>query len=312
MTGTQMRGALAAIAWLGVVAAAAGQDGAPFRQALTLRRVFAHQADPRVARFDQASYVVFDTEAPSTADVLLFLGGTGTRPDTPSQFLDIAATLGYRVISLAYNDAPAVVGVCSRDPDPSCSAKVREKRIFGSNVTRRIDDTPDESIVNRLTALLKYLDATYPLEGWRGYLEGDTPRWDRIAVGGHSQGAGMAAFIAQRRRVPRVVLFSSPWDFFGNPARLAPWVGDGPGATPSAVWFGAYHAKENMAALIARAYDALRVPHDHIRVFTREPDRKSGDNPYHISVLSNFATPHLSGGAAAYADDWKFLAGHSR
>jgi pimeloyl-ACP methyl ester carboxylesterase len=278
---------------------------------LVTYRVVPHTTDGAIQRFDAPHYVVFERDTPASADLLVFMSGSGGQPEGASEFLNVAAGQGYRVVSLAYDDLPAVVAICTRDPDPACSGDVRQKRIFGDNVTAKIDDTPAESIVNRLVKLLRTLDRDHPSEGWGGYLDGDGPRWDRIAVAGHSQGAGMAAYIAQRRSVARAILFSSPWDSFGR-GRLAPWVLKGSGATPPERWFGAYHKRENTADLIADAYRALRIPPEHVRVFTLAPSRMMGANPYHLSMVGNAATPRSADGSPAYASDWRFLTGTSR
>jgi hypothetical protein len=270
------------------------------------------ETDPAIRRFNDAHYIVFDRSATPSADLLLFMTGSGAKPGSVSDFLNIAAAQGYRAVSLSYNDLPAIIAVCPRDPDPACSAKVRQKRIFGEDVTKWIDDAPAESIVNRLSKLLVKLDHDHPSDGWGQYLDNGAPKWERITVAGHSQGAGMAAFIAQKKLVARVILFSSPWDFFGRERQLAPWMLTGPGATPADLWFGAYHKKENTSALIARAYKALKIPDAHIRVFTLEPGRVVGDNPYHLSVIGNGTTPRDGNGQPSYADDWRFLLGRSR
>ncbi len=292
---------------LGLIAQAVSQPAGD----LVTYRVVPHTTDAAIERFNEPHYVVFDRGAAASATLLVFMSGTGGQPAGASDFLRIAAEQGYRVVSLAYNDEPAVVGVCPRDPDPACSEQVRQRRIFGDPVTRRIDDTPAESIVNRLTKLLAALDRDHPSEGWGQYLDAGAPKWDRIAVSGHSQGAGMAAYIAQRKRVARVILFSSPWDFFGRDRRLAPWVLTGPGATPPDAWFGAYHKKENTADLLGESYKALRIPRSHIRVLTLEPARTVGQNPYHLSVLGNNTTPRDKDGTPLYAADWRFLLGSS-
>jgi pimeloyl-ACP methyl ester carboxylesterase len=281
----------------------------PAADDLVTYRVTPQDTDPAIHRFNSPHYVVFDRASPSSSDLLLFLTGTGANPASVSDFLTIAAARGYRSVSLAYNDVPAIVGVCPQDPDQACSAKARQKRIFGDDVTRRIDDASAESIANRLIRLLVTLDRDHPSERWGDYLDRDALRWERIAVGGHSQGAGMAAFIAQRMRVARVILFSSPWDFYGRERQLAPWILDGSGVTPADAWFGAYHQKENTAALIARAYKALRIPDAHIRVLRLEPSRVVGDNPFHLSVVGNGTTPRDGNGSPSYADDWRFLLG---
>jgi hypothetical protein len=212
---------------------------------LTRYRVAPTDTDPAIQRYNEPHVVVFDRETVANAPLLLFMTGTGANPAGVDDFLTLAATLGYRAISLSYNNRPAVANVCRKDPDAECSSKFRQKRIFGEDVTAQVDDTPEESIVRRLVKLLGALDKQHPIEKWGQYLDGDAPRWQRIAVAGHSQGAGMAAYIAQRRRVARVVLLSGPEDHSGDRGaeRLAPWIRVGNGATPAALWFAAYHKR---------------------------------------------------------------------
>ena len=121
----------------------------------------------------------------------------------------------------------------------------------------------------------------------------------------------MSAFIAQRKRVARVILFSGPTDFYGSGRRLAPWILAGPGATPAEAWFGAYHAKENNAALIALSYKTLTIPERNVVVHTLEPARYITRDPYHL-IVPNGTVPRGFGGAQVYSEAWRFLLGHSR
>ncbi len=179
-------------------------------------RVAPDDADPQVHRYLAPNFVLVERGTPATAPVLLFLPGTGGRPFEYWPFLVAGSRAGFRVIGLEYDDVPAVAQICQPRPDASCAGQFRAKRIFGDDVSKDIDDTPEETIVHRLTKLLQFLDAHHPEEGWGGYLVNGQPNWARIAVAGHSQGAGMAAFIAQRYLVARAVLLSSPWDHFGS------------------------------------------------------------------------------------------------
>ena len=276
---------------------------------LVVYRVRPSSLDSAVRRFDNAHYVVFDSAVAPSAPLLLFLPGTGGRPLNTTEFENAAARQGYRVIGLEYVDEPSVSEICPRSPDAACFEKVRRKRIYGDDATSLIDDRPDESIVQRLTTLLAGLDRDHPAEGWSRYLQGGQLVWSNIAVAGLSQGAGMAAFIAQRTRVARVVLFSSPWDNFGRQHSLASWVTRGPGATPSELWFAAYHRNENTADIIAHAYSALRIPRDHIHVFTLAPAHVAGPNPNHPSVVANGSTPRASDGSPAYLSEWLAMLG---
>ncbi len=296
----------------GPLAAPLGAQDTAEAADLVVYRIAPSAVDSTSRRFDAVNYVVSARGAKADAPLLVFLPGTGGRPINTTAFENLAAHQGYRVVGLEYDDEPAVQQICPRNPDPGCAEKVRRKRIFGEDATSLIDDKPSESIVARLSALLAALDHDHPADGWSRYLKDGKPNWPTIAVSGLSQGAGMAAYIAQRTLVARAILFSSPWDNYGRFRTLAPWVTRGPGATPPERWYGAFHRSENTADLIQRAYSALHIPSDHVRVFTLEPARKAGDNPYHPSVVGNGATPRLANGTPAYLEDWRALLGDMR
>jgi len=97
-----------------------------------------------------------------------------------------------------------------------------------------------------------YLVASYPREGWEAYLFDDgQPRWERIAVAGHSQGGGHAAMTAKLVVVERAILFNAtepmPWT-------MANFV------TPSTRLFGFVHTLEPIYTPISRSWDNLRLP----------------------------------------------------
>jgi predicted esterase len=251
--------------------------------------------DPRIQRFDSASYALFNTHAKPNGQLLLFLNGTGGEPPGPKAFLGVAADAGYRVISLAYNDDISVAVYCPKRPNPTCSATFRAMRLYGNQRLgdANVDNTPAESIVNRLVKLLQYLDRNHPDGGWGSYIRNGAPDWQRIVVCGQSQGAGMAAFIAKQHAVARVILFSSPWDYIEQNGRreLAPWIAL-PSQTPPERWFGGYHARENMADLLARSYAELKIPPDHIRIFNEDLPANlqsvpRSENPFHGQGLFN-------------------------
>jgi predicted esterase len=261
--------------------------------------------DPEIRHFDEPHYVVLKRSTSAQAQLVVFMPGTGGRPANTMQLLTVIANQGYRVIALEYNDFPAVIEVCPRNPSPDCSGNFRRKRIFGDSIPSIVDNTRAESILNRLVKLLEYLDRQHLEEGWRNYLATDgAPEWSRIVVSGLSQGAGMAAYIAKRQSVARVVLFSSPWDYSASSHRLAPWLIE-PSATPPERWFAEYHRRERTAALIAQAYAVLQIPANNIQVFDRdlplEVGRSRGDNPFHASTTR----------VLAYAPQWRLLFGES-
>src|SRR4051812_41303296 len=90
------------------------------------------RADPAIHHFTAANYVVFEKGVKPSAPLLVFMPGTNGEPIRTSLFADAAARQGYRVIGLSYDDAPAVAQICPREPDPRCSERFREKRIYGT------------------------------------------------------------------------------------------------------------------------------------------------------------------------------------
>lgn len=262
------------------------------------------ETDSAIRRFDDPHYVVVGSDVGADAQLVVFMPGTGGKPAGALPLLRVIASQGYRVVGLEYNDSPAVIQVCPKNPSAACSGDFRRKRIFGDDVTAIVDNTPAESIVNRLVRLMEYLDSHHPGEGWRRYLMGDRPYWSRVVVSGLSQGAGMAAYIAKNELVARVVLFSSPWDYSLSSKALAPWIG-GPSVTPLDRWFAEYHRREETAGLIAQAYAVLRIPAANIQVFDLDlpSDLHVGNrkNPYHGSTI------RLPG----YEPQWRLLYGKS-
>ena len=69
-----------------------------------------------------------------------------------------------------------------------------------------------ESIENRTVKLLRYLEQKHPDDEWGQFLQGDQLAWNKIVIGGMSQGGGHA-LIATRHLVARVLCFGGPKDY---------------------------------------------------------------------------------------------------
>jgi hypothetical protein len=272
-------------------------------------------ADPEIKRFDKPNYALFNHGVRRDAPLLVFFPGTGSEPKASWPFLVAGADAGYRVIGLMYDNGVSDPQTCGPNPDPACSDRFREKRIFGDGASSDIDDLPAESVVNRLVKFLQFLDAQHPGEGWGGYLLNGQPNWARIAVSGHSQGGGVAAYIGKKRSVYRVINLSGAWDRVEATKQWAPWI-TSPSATPLDRWYCAYHAKESRADAMKAAYAVMQIPPDHIRVLTLEPNPANtvpkGADVYHVSMSATGVTPRDANGKPAYAADWAFLLGAAK
>jgi hypothetical protein len=248
---------------------------------------------------------------------------------------------GFHVISLAYDPGRVTIrATCTyarvrRDPD--CALKFRGERFYGGGY-----DSPfiavdrAHSVMNRLIKLLSHLVRAYPGEGWGRFVSrtpsavygGYKPRFDRIMVSGHSQGAGMALFTARERRVLAVAMFGGANDYAiapGGDVAVADWV-RGRLATPRGRIFGFGHTKENGHAGQLAVWAALGLAGapasvdsgappfggSHRLVSSRAPrgcarPAACDQAHFHGSTIVDAFTPRAAGGAPAYGPVWRHM-----
>ncbi len=224
------------------------------------------ETDAGLRDFNGSHLVIYDKNA-KQGKLLLFMPGTGGVANKgPEAFHQTVVEQGYRLISIAYIDTPAVAQVCrgtNLSSDSNCADEFRMKRMYGKATSfSLISDDSKDAIVNRLVKLLKYLDKNDKGGNWGMYLNNDTPKWSEIAVCGQSQGGGMAEYLGKHEMVYRVISFSGGWDFSAK-GRIANWYGTD-NVTPPDAWYGTYNVNEDAAKIIAQTYDALKIPKDHI------------------------------------------------
>ena len=277
-------------------------------------------ANSRVVQWTD-DHVVWVQVPVRATQIMLLLPGTYGHPENGRSIGQIAAEQGYRVVGLMYADDVAVVTACANDASPVCMERVRTEIIRGSNESPHVTVNLDNSIDGRLVDLLRYLHQRFPGEGWDQFLDASgAARWDRIAVGGLSQGGGHAAFIGKLRQVPRVVMFGAPAD--GYNGQVAPWMQIG--ATPANRYFGFHHARDpftsiepNWFALGLQAFGAVRSidaesdPHfggSHMLVTDAMPATGTYEHA-HPSVFADGATPRRADGSPLFDRAWRHLLG---
>jgi hypothetical protein len=230
-------------------------------------------------------------------------------PENSELLLRTVATAGTPAIGLTYPNDWTVQGLC-RSHGANCAGAVRDEILSGVDRSPLVDVNRANSITNRLAKLLAHLDATQPSYGWDAYLSGDTPRWERVIVSGHSQGAGHAAFISTRHRVARVVMFGGGPD--RSAGQLASWVA--PGATPGSRYFGFVHTDDNAVAKVA-GWRQLGATGNTTSVNGAAPPYSGSHmlltdvatpNP-HGSVVTDGATPTRADGTPVFAPVWRTL-----
>ena len=209
---------------------------------------------------DFGEHAVAGPAGRARGELLVFFPGTGAEPDAYSTFLERAAGLGYHVIGLAYpNDVSVNFDVCRGGTDPDCARAAREEVLWGTDASGLdLDVSPADAAIPRLVAVLAHLSRTQPGAGWDRYLRPDrVPSWSDIAVAGHSQGGGHAAFVARTEAVARVILFDA--------TEPAPWTTD-PMVTPGTRMWGLAHAAEPFVALMQRSWENLGLPGEPVQI----------------------------------------------
>ena len=248
---------------------------------ITTFKIKPSTTDESITQGDVEHLIMYDASN-DQKKLFLFLPGTNGIPERgPKKLFETAIKQGYRVINLSYLNKLAVARICrgeNLENDSKCTEKFREQRVFGTQTTTLIPDKPQDAIVPRFTKLLQYL-VTYDPEGnWDVYLDGNKPKWREITVTGQSQGGGMAAFIAKRVLVDKIITFSGGWDYAAKGV-IADWYSY-KSVTPLGKWYGFYHVKEPKAIDIEKSYKAMNIPNTHIYALqkpVREGKRAHGE-----------------------------------
>ena len=172
----------------------------------------------------QDSHLVVRNNMSTIDKLVLFLGGTDTRPRTYRNFSDSIATIGFNVINLSYvNDVAAAA--LTNSTDPLVFDKYRQEICYGTPESIFLQVDSLNAIYTRTLRLIQFLDTTFPSENWGQYLLNNHEiDWSKIIVTGHSQGSGHAAYIAKDHLVNRVLMFSGPNDYSNHFSDAANWL----------------------------------------------------------------------------------------
>lgn len=250
----------------------------------------------------------------------LHLAGSGGLPENSQRIADIAAGMGFSVVSLAYPNWPSVQELTGASGDLQAAGALRRERLFGDDASPLAAVDPANSVAGRLTSLLSHLAARYPDEGWQHFLALGQPYWDRIVVGGHSQGAGHAAFLSQEVPLAGVLMFGGPGDFVQG-VGVAEWVAR-PLAIPSSRLYGFVHVQDPNYTLFSATQSILGLGEsgpvedvDNVAASAWRSNRLNSarmDVPggnFHGAVVVDGSLPVNPGGDFAYDPVWQYMLG---
>lgn len=173
---------------------------------------------------NQDSHVVSIDPTQNLNKMFLFLVGTDASTDSYMALRDHAAELGWDVIVLSYENDVAAASL-SMDQDSLAFDHFRQEICYGTPQSPAVTVDSLNSINTRFLNLLNYLDANSNIRNWGQYLTSPTSiDWSKIAVGGHSQGSGHAAYLAKFEPAERILMFSGPNDYSDFFMRPGNWL----------------------------------------------------------------------------------------
>ncbi len=220
--------------------------------------------------------------------LLLFFPATGARPGEYRLFLDSAEDVGYHVLGLDYwNLGRTLSGTCNTNP--RCYTELQWNRFDGSHPSPYSRVTPAGSITARFRDAITHLEQVDPAGGWNRFLTSTgTIEWSNIVVAGHSQGGGMAAFIAHIRSVAGALMISSPVESDGT--FHASWM-DHPSATPVSRQYAIDSQQDGFGPKIWGSWQILGLAPAQGPWRTELAPPAAGQNPHAIITTYPFP-PH--------------------
>jgi hypothetical protein len=284
-------------------------------------------ANPALLPSDPANFTINpDPAATPRGKLFVMLPGTGAIPRNYRTVVRTGAARGYHGIGLTYINATAVGELCAlSSTDADCAGSARREIITGENLSTLIAVNTDNSVVNRLTRLLDYMNRTYPNEGWGQFLRNGAVDWSLVTVAGHSQGAGHAAYMAKLFVLDRAVMFSGPADVPPAGLPAARWFSL-PNLTPITRQYGFTHIDDELVPYsLVRAnwtatgfgsaapflIDGASSPFGGGNLFytAAAPSALGATNaaPRHASPVADGITPSNAQGTPLYAPIWNYM-----
>lgn len=167
--------------------------------------------------------IIIDTNVIFNNKIFLFIGGTGSSTNQYVALMDHAASMGFAVVNISYVNNIAANSLKS-NIDTTAFEKYRQEICFGTSSSPHVAVDTLNSIYCRFLKLLNFLDSTNNYYNWSQHLLTSSQiNWSNIAIGGHSQGSGHAAYFGKAFSIDRVLMFSGPNDYSEYFSRPALW-----------------------------------------------------------------------------------------
>lgn len=193
--------------------------------------------------------------------LFIFLPGTTGVPVSYRKIVQTAATQGYYSFGLAYSNNTDIEEYNVNANDKTIE-NIFEEYFTGKNTSPTVTVSKSNSLQNRIQKMIAYMDAQYPTENWKRFLNANNNIiWSKIIIAGHSQGADHAMYISQKKKTFRAAFFAGPGNF-KLPNGSYPSFMTATGATTRNSVYGLNHTGDNVRPWnnVKEAWTTLQMP----------------------------------------------------
>lgn len=288
-------------------------------------QIYPNETDIKINGHNAPQLSYLNPEVQNNNKLLLFIPGTNATPNDYKMFLRTAANIGYHTIGLTYENLKSInIEICPATQDPTCHGRARREIWFGEDTHDSITINYENSILNRLTKFLKYLELNYPNENWGQYLVGDTNiNWSSVVIAGHSQGAGNATYGSKFYKMNRVIMIS--WVDWMWPGTNPLWITQS-GLTPDSAYFGFIHTGDasiyngipiawsnfGMQPYGAiTSIDSITNPYNnsHSLITSKAINHSPTQTNFHNATCVDWVTTITNNGDTLYKPVWEYMLG---
>lgn len=277
-----------------------------------LQSLLVSSTDETIGYGSSHSHLYRECDGSSCTDdqkLFVFFPGSDGAPSDHKKIAETIGKTGIRVLVLAYQNNGALQTLCGTTD--SCYSQARQDRVEGSGASSYVQSVAD-GVKNRLLKALQKLQ-------WNSFYSGNTILWDKIILGGFSQGAGVAAWIGKHYSVLRICQFSGTWDHTVG-TTSASWL-SASSVTAANRFYGFTHKDDSLANGVSYldlnwqalgmgtgAYELYTTSMSGQKIYANDSDTACIANTHGCSVMDS-ATPILADGTPRYANAWKYVCG---
>lgn len=262
----------------------------------------------------QYAYVPTDS-ADRINRLFVFIPGSRQPPSSYRKIVTTGASQGYFSIGVAYTNMQLAAPSTAKT-DSTVMRKLFAEYFTGNDSSTFVNiGGPQNGLENRITKMVIYMRDHYPTENWGQFLTNQNKlRWNRVVLGGHSQGSDHVMYISKNVQLYRAAYFGGPGNWILNDGTYPPFMTN-IGLTDTARQYAFSHTQDPIRSFggTQKVWKALHMVgvadnvDDNIyngsyKLSTSVPARDG-----HSSIVFDYETPNDSTGNPLYAPVWTYM-----